>query len=40
VTFFLFWNGSWGWFDPGYWHQLQRAANTTYPFVNEDNQQK
>ncbi len=30
----LYWNGSWGWLDRGYWEQLQRAANTTYPVVN------
>lgn len=28
----IYWNGSWGWLDRGYWQQLQRAANTTYPF--------
>lgn len=32
VLFYLFWNGSYGWLDRGYWQQLQRAANTTYPF--------
>lgn len=31
VTLYYFWNGSEGWFDPGYWQQLERAANTTYP---------
>ena len=36
ISFFLFWNGSWGWLDRGYWAQLQRAANTTFPYVNED----
>lgn len=36
VWFFLFWNGSWGWFDRGYWQELQQAANTTYPYVNAD----
>lgn len=29
----LFWNGSYGWLDRGYWQELQRAANTTYPFT-------
>ena len=24
-------NGSHGWLDRGYWHELQRAANTTFP---------
>ncbi len=27
-----YWNGSHGWLDRGYWKQLQRAAQTTYPF--------
>lgn len=31
-VFYFFWNGSYGWLDRGYWQQLQRAANTTYPF--------
>lgn len=35
ISFSLFWNGSWGWFDRGYWGQLQHAANTTFPYVNE-----
>ncbi|HEV8052748.1 MAG TPA: hypothetical protein VGP47_09645, partial [Parachlamydiaceae bacterium] len=30
---FLFWNGSYGWLDRGYWSELQRAANTTYPYT-------
>lgn len=34
VTFYYFWNGSLGWFDRGYWHELQVAANTTFPFEN------
>lgn len=32
VWFYLYWNGSYGWLDRGYWQQLQRAAATTYPF--------
>lgn len=32
VGFALYWNGSWGWLDRGYWEELQRAADTTYPF--------
>lgn len=36
LGFYLYWNGSHGYLDRGYWHQLQQAANTTYPFVNED----
>lgn len=32
VIFYLYWNGSYGWLDRGYWQQLQRAANTTIPF--------
>jgi hypothetical protein len=27
-----FWNGSQGWFDRGFWHELQKAAATTAPF--------
>lgn len=29
-----YWNGSEGWLDRGYWRQLQKAANTTFPEVN------
>lgn len=29
LTLYLYWNGSSGWLDRGYWHQLQNAANTT-----------
>lgn len=32
VWFYLFWNGTTGWLDRGYWNELQRAANTVYPF--------
>jgi len=32
IWLFYFWNGSYGWLDRGYWQELQRAANTTYPF--------
>lgn len=31
ITFFIFWNGSHGWLDRGYWNELQKASNTTYP---------
>ena len=31
IWFMMFWNGSWGWFDRGYWHELQEVANTTIP---------
>lgn len=34
ISFFIFWNGSTGWADRGYWQQLQRAANTTFPKIN------
>lgn len=40
VWFFLYWNGSWGFLDRGYWHQLQRAANTTFPIVNQLEEQQ
>lgn len=39
VWFWLYWNGSWGWLDRGYWHELQEAANTTFPIMNMDNPQ-
>lgn len=36
ATFYYFWNGSMvGWVDPGYWDQLQIAANTTFPIENQ-----
>jgi hypothetical protein len=31
VAFGLYWNGSWGWLDPGYWRELQIVAGTTIP---------
>jgi hypothetical protein len=36
ITFFYFWNGSAGWLDRGYWHELQIAANTTFPIENQN----
>lgn len=30
ITFFIYWNGTHGWLDRGYWQQLQRAAHTTF----------
>lgn len=36
VTFYFFWNGSAGWLDRGYWHELQIAANTTFPIENQN----
>lgn len=36
VNFYYFWNGSTGWFDRGYWHELQIAANTTFPIENQN----
>jgi len=36
ISFFMFWNGSWGWLDRGYWQQLQRAANTTFPYIDQE----
>lgn len=29
---YYYWNGTQGWLDRGYWHQLQKAAQTTMPF--------
>lgn len=37
AIFCLYWNGSAGWLDRGYWRQLQIAANTTVPFEDQDN---
>lgn len=34
IWFALYWNGERGWLDRGYWIQLERAANTTYPSYN------
>lgn len=34
-TFYFFWNGSIGWFDRGYWAELQTAANTRFPIENQ-----
>lgn len=36
VTFYIFCNGSVGWFDRGYWKELQVAANTTFPIENQN----
>lgn len=36
ITGAMYWNGSWGWADPGHWYELQTAANTTYPFINQN----
>lgn len=35
-TLYLFWNGSVSWLDRGYWHELQIAANTTFPIENQN----
>ena len=40
VAFYFFWNGSAGWFDPGVWHELQIAANTTFPIQNQNMPEK
>jgi hypothetical protein len=40
VWFVLYWNGSWGYLDRGYWEQLQRAANTTFPIVKNQEESK
>jgi hypothetical protein len=36
IWFALYWNGSWGYLDRGYWQQLQRAASTTFPIENQN----
>jgi hypothetical protein len=33
VGFVLYWNGSWGWLDRGYWSELQSAADTKFPYT-------
>jgi hypothetical protein len=35
-AFITFWNGSWGWLDRGFWHNLQQAAGTTYPYEKKE----
>lgn len=30
IALIIFWNGSVGWLDRGYWHELQEAAGTTF----------
>jgi hypothetical protein len=37
---YMYWNGAHGWIDRGYWHELEIAANTTFPHKNMDNPQK
>lgn len=36
VWFWLYWDGSAGWLDKGHWFQLEKAANTTYPFESKE----
>ncbi len=36
MALYYFWNGSRGWFDRGYWRELQIAANTTFPVENQN----
>ncbi len=36
ITWYYYINGSHGWLDRGYWGQLQRAANTTFPIINQN----
>lgn len=36
-AFYVYWDGSAGWLDRGYWKELQEAANTTYTYYNVDN---
>jgi hypothetical protein len=38
IWFYMYWNGTTGWLDRGYWEQLQRAANTTFPSHNINDQ--
>lgn len=36
VLLLLYWNGSFGYLDRGYWKELQEVANTRYPFENHN----
>ena len=36
VALYYFWNRSAGWLDRGHWHELQIAANTTFPISNSN----
>lgn len=31
IWMFLYWNGVSGWLDRGYWLELEKAAQTTFP---------
>ena len=35
-AFIMYWNGSHGWLDRGYWQKLQQAADTTFPFEQKE----
>lgn len=35
-AFIVYWNGSHGFLDRGYWGALQKAAYTTYPFEKKE----
>lgn len=34
IWWFLYWNGVQGWLDRGYWNELEKVANTTFPLKN------
>jgi len=36
LGFFFFWNGSKGWLDRGFWQGLQKAADTTAPYQQQE----
>lgn len=36
ICLYLFWNGSLNWVEGRPWQQLQRAANTTFPPINQN----
>ena len=40
IWFYLYWNGMPGWLDRGYWFELEKAANTTFPNKNYMETQK
>ncbi len=36
IYLYAYWNGSAGWLDRGNWHELQIAAITTFPSINQN----
>lgn len=40
IVWFIYWNGAHGWLDRGYWFELEKAANTTFPIKNQNESPK